>query len=326
MPERSELAYDPSQPFLERVREAVERTRQTPSEFVEFFEDGTYREKFEFRKKDSADGIGTKGLLHWQHRTFEAAAQDAFAMVVNDLYRDGAIPYKMTDTLLIESEDGEAIGRLLEAVATQCETRGIKMGDGETAVLNTIQGFELDLTMTGAVVGQSENRYQPGDILIGLPSSGIHSNGLTDARRLFGANIPPEILTPTRVYDEVPELVSQCEVHGLTHITGGGLGKLKEGAGNVEFKIEETHLEKSSEIFHELFRRWRSETDATTADRQMHRKFNNGIGFVIGVPVETMDRAIPDILPDAQVIGEVREAAESAVLIRSAYTDRTVTL
>lgn len=317
-------SYDTSQPFLERVLAAVERTRRCESPYITYAPDGSYRELWDGPKRDSSDTIGTKADLHWQARTFEAAAQDAFAMNANDLYRDRAVPYKLLNTLMIESEDGEAIARIAERLADLSVERDIQMGDGETAILDTMDGFELDVAMTGAVIDGRPNRYRSGDVLIGIPSDGIHSNGLTDARRLFPGDRPASLLTPTRVYDEVPWLFLNHEVHGMTHVTGGGLSKLR--ADGLDFEVTKTHLTASSDIFLELFDRWAFTTgDRFMADRQMHLKFNNGIGFVLGVPEGEAGRLL-QAAPDAQRIGIVREGSGTVRIVESRYTGQSVEL
>ena len=292
-PDRRIEAYDTDQGFLGRIEAAVARTRLTAEQEprLQFHEDGSYTLTAE-RTRDSADTIGTKADLHWQARTFTAAAQDAFAMNANDLYRDRCEPLKLNDVIMIEREDEEAIAELTEGLADLSTARGIQMGDGETAILDTMPGFELSVTMTGAAIDEGENRYQSGDTLVGIPSSGIHSNGLTDARRLFGEDWPRELLTPTRIYDEVARLIKDGhKLHGMTHVTGGGLSKLR--TKGLNFMISETHPKPSSQIFHQIFERWIDEagarfssgTESHWVDKRMHLKFNSGIGFVLGAPL-----------------------------------------
>ena len=318
-----ERAYDTDQPFLDRVLAAVERTRQVRSPYIEHRADGAFRDGGAEWKRESVDTIGTKAKLHWEARTFQAAAQDAFAMNANDLYRDRALPYKLTNTLLIESEDEEAIAEIVESLADLSVARGIHITAGETPILNTQEGFELDMSMTGVVIDTWPNEYEAGDVIIGIPSSGIHSNGLTDARRLFGESWPRELLEPTRIYDEIPHLLRSTEVHGLTHVTGGAFTKARtEG---LDIVIEKTHLESSSGVFFALRDRWMAEMKDTYAvDVQMHRKFNNGIGFMVGVPRWALPKAL-EILEDGEVVG-IATAGSGEVRVDSLYTGRTLTL
>ncbi|MDP9212080.1 MAG: AIR synthase-related protein [bacterium] len=319
-------SYDTSQPFLERIEAAVERTRTVESPYVRYRPDGSYVELGDWPKLDSSDTIGTKADLHWRARTFAEAAQDAFAMNANDLYRDRAVPYKLLNTLMIGREDHEAIAKIVEGLSDLSVARGIQMGSGETAILDTMDGFELDVTMTGAVIDDRPNRYERGDVLIGIPSSGIHSNGLTDARRLLGADtakdVRPELLVPTRVYDEIPGLLSDLEVHGLTHVTGGGLSKIHLD-GDLDAVVERALC--VPPVFEALFERWVAELeDERAADQQMYLKFNNGTGFVLGVPKGEV-AGVMSMVPDAEVIGGVIEGT-GTVRAKSHYTGRTIEL
>jgi phosphoribosylformylglycinamidine cyclo-ligase len=334
MSEREHVeGYNTEQLFLESIQAAVERTRSNPERDrrVVFNPDGTYSISAE-RLRDSSDTIGTKADLHWQARTFDSAAQDAFAMNYNDLVRDRCEPLMLTNVIMIEDEDDDAIAMLADGLSRLSCERGIQMGDGETAILNTMPGFELSVTMTGAAIDEAPNWYEAGDVLIGIPSEGIHSNGLTDARRLFGSDWPPELVDPTRVYDEIPRLVKAGhEIHGMTHVTGGGLSKLK--TPGADLVITQTHPKPSAQVFHKIFERWMDEAGATFSsgtesawvDEKMHLKFNSGIGFVIGCPPEAV-AGIQAEVPDAVIIGEVRKGDGSVVIEQSAYTGRPVIL
>ncbi len=320
-PRSPEESYDTRQPFLGRVLAAVERTREIESPFIRYRPDGSYVESGDFPKRDSSDTIGTKADLHWRSRTFGAAAQDAFAMNANDLYRDRARPYKLLNTLMIEREDHEAIVAIVEELSALSIKRGIQMGDGETAILDTMDGFELDVAMTGAVIDDRPNRYEAGDVLVGIPSSGIHSNGLTDARRLLGTE-RADMRIPTRIYDEVPRLISDFEVHGLTHVTGGGLSKVAVGTG-LDAVVD--RLPPVPRLFEDLFERWAAELgDESAADEQVHRKFNNGVGFVLGVPEQEADGIRAEV-PGAEIIGHVAPGT-GLVRIKSHHTGRMLAL
>ena len=320
--------YNTDQLFLERVQAAAERTRTNPDRDsrVQFHPDGSYSISAE-RLRTSSDTIGTKADLHWHARTFTSAAQDAFAMNYNDLVRERFEPITLTNVIMIEREDQDAITELAKGLADLSVERGIQMGsdDHETAILDTLPGFELAVTMTGAAIDRIPNRYESGDVLIGIPSDGVHSNGLTDARRLFGEDWPCELLTPTRIYDEVPRLIrTGHEIHGLTHVTGGGLSKLR--TPGLNFMISETHPKPSSQIFHRIWELWMDEAgDREWVDRKMHLKFNSGIGFVLGCPPDAVE-SIQREVPDARIIGEVREGDGAIVIEQSAYTGRSIEL
>lgn len=332
-PDKQVEAYNTDQEFLGRILAAVERTRLNPDRDprVEFGPDGSYA--VAGRLKGSADTIGTKAAVHWQERTFGAAAQDAFAMNFNDLIRERSEPVLLdSNTIMIESEDEEAIGGLVEGLADLSFARGIQMADGETAILDTMPGFELVVTMKGIPIDAAENRFRPGNVLVGIPSSGLHSNGFSDARRLFEGEWPAEFRVPTRIYDEVLGVLrADIEIDGLCHVTGGGLSKLR--TDGLEFRFTQTHLNGSADIFHELFERWLAEqggtfssgTESHWVDDRMHRKFNSGIGFVIGCPAESVP-AIRKAIPDAEEVGRVQEGGGLVVIERSEYTHRKLVL
>jgi phosphoribosylformylglycinamidine cyclo-ligase len=331
-----ERAYDSSQPYLDRINEATAQTRVT-SDFLEFFPDGSFRNRFDFRKRESTDGVGTKGGHHWRHRTFEAAAQDAVAMVLNDLYRDRALPYKFSNAILVEQQDEEAITRTVTALASLAAERHIGIPSGETAIHarsaagKRIDGMDIVIVGSGAVVDTAPNQYRPGDILIGLPSSGLHSNGFTTAELLLGSELLPELLAPTRIYDEVSYLHHAVEVHGMTHVTGDGFNKLKLNGAELEFVIDGLPHGSTNVLFQELYSRW-SDRNPDQADREMYLTFNNGIGFIIGVPPEQATEALRQLEAQrpnggARLIGMVKESgADPGISIQSQYTDRTVHL
>lgn len=322
----AESGYDTSQPFLERVKAAVEGTREEKSPFITYREDGAYKVPgAEWWSKDSVDGMGTKGLLHWKHRTFAEGAQDAFAMAVNDLYRDRCIPYKGTNVCLVESDDHEAIAEIIEGLAAQAKQLGIQMGDGEIAILNTINGFELDMTATGCELSELPNRYQAGDILIGLPSSGIHSNGLSRLRRLYGDDYPLEVLTPTRVYSEVAKVHANEDVHGLTHVTGDAFRKLTLNGADVEFYIDHFPFQESGDIFNQIYGCWASTERKQMADHGMYLEYNNGIGFILGVHPDAATDVMEE-LPDARVIGRVVQSHTPGVTVNSRYSGQLIRL
>jgi phosphoribosylformylglycinamidine cyclo-ligase len=321
----TESGYDTGQPFLERIKLAVASTR-IESPHIEFRADGAYRtEGTEWWSKDSVDGMGTKGLLHWERRTFREGAQDAFAMAVNDLYRERCIPYKLTDVVLLGTDDHDAIATYVEGLAELSVEQGIQIGDGESAVLNVLKGSELDVTIAGREVSSEPNRYRPGDILIGIPSSGIHSNGWTRIRRLFPEGITAEMMTPTRIYDEVASLHGLEAVHGLTHVTGDAFRKLTVNGPDVAFYIDTLPETTQGEIFDEIYARWKAEEGLPAADQGMHLEYNNGVGFILGVSPKAADRTL-ETLPDSWVIGEVRESENPGVHIRSRFTGRSISL
>ena len=203
----------------------------------------------------SADGVGTKLLVAEQLGRFDTIGIDCVAMNVNDVICVGAEPLAMLDYIAIESADPEVCGQIGVGLARGAELAGIEIPGGELAQLGgMVRGFDVAGACFGtvgldAIVDGSGVR--PGDPVIGLPSSGLHSNGYTLARAaLDGISLEDErlgrplgeiLLEPTEIYVKpVLELLrSAVEVRGLAHITSGGLGNLSRLAADVGYEIDD---------------------------------------------------------------------------------------
>ncbi|MDD5420390.1 MAG: AIR synthase-related protein, partial [Methanomicrobiaceae archaeon] len=200
------------------------------------------------------------------------------------------------------------IGRGLNEGARQAN---IDLVGGETA---TLRGLVSGLDLAGTCLGiqwkdrvVTGGRIRPGDRIVGVPSSGIHSNGLTLARRIVEElasydaiftdkkTFGQELLTPTRIYAEALRVAAACPVHGMCHITGGGLLNLLR-LGDVGFAV--TDPLKVPPIF-----LWLQEAGGV-ADREMYRTFNMGMGYAFVVPETSVERTLAE-MPDAQVVGEI---------------------
>ncbi|MBW3654057.1 MAG: phosphoribosylformylglycinamidine cyclo-ligase [Actinobacteria bacterium] len=214
----------------------------------------------------STDGVGSKLVVAEQTGRLGTVGIDCVAMNVNDLVCVGAEPLAMLDYLAVEQPDPVALAQIARGLKLGAEDAGIEIPGGELAVLPELirghpspHGFDLcgaafgtvapDAIVTGATIA-------PGQALIGLPSSGLHSNGYTLARRalleqgqlalddrpseLGGASVADALLEPTIIYVRavLELLASPVDVHGLAHITGGGLANLLRLNGGVGFAIE----------------------------------------------------------------------------------------
>lgn len=256
----------------------------------------------------STDGVGSKILVAELMDKYDTVGIDCIAMVVNDLLCVGAEPLAMVDYLAVEKPDPEVAGQIGRGLRDGAEQAKIAMIGGETASLPEIV-HNFDLAGTGIGVVDVEEivtgeAIQEGDVLIGISSSGIHSNGLSLARKVFfqdaGLNVDDalpgfpettvgeELLRPTRIYVKaVMELLnSEVEVHGLAHITGGGFNNLKrlnEGAG---YHID--NLPEPNPIFQSIY-------SLGVPLEEMYGVFNMGIGMVVMVP-EGDSQATLDIL------------------------------
>jgi phosphoribosylformylglycinamidine cyclo-ligase len=215
----------------------------------------------------STDGVGSKLVVAEQADRLETVGIDCVAMNVNDLICVGAEPIAMLDYLAVEQADPEALARIATGLKVGAEAAGVEIPGGELAVLPELirghpspHGFDLCGTAIGTVALDAIVTGAgacPGDALIGLPSSGLHSNGYTLARRalleegglalddtpaeLGGASVADALLEPTVIYVRavVDLLRSGLPVRGLAHITGGGLRNLLRLNDGVGFAIEE---------------------------------------------------------------------------------------
>jgi phosphoribosylformylglycinamidine cyclo-ligase len=216
----------------------------------------------------STDGVGSKLVVAEQADRLETVGIDCVAMNVNDLICVGAEPIAMLDYLAVEQADPDALARIAVGLKEGAERAGVEIPGGELAVLPELirghpspGGFDLCGTAFGkvaldAIVTGDEAR--PGDAIVGLPSSGLHSNGYTLARRalledggltlsdrpraLEGRTVADALLEPTVIYVRavLDLLHSDAPVHGLAHITGGGLRNLlRLGGERLGFTIED---------------------------------------------------------------------------------------
>ena len=243
------------------------------------------------------DGVGTKTLIAHAMRKYDTIGFDCVAMNVNDLICMGAEPTTLVDYIALERADENMLTEISKGLAAAAREADVAIVGGETAIMpDVVKGFDLAAMSLGVaykdkiVTGQ---KMQPGDVVIGLESSGVHSNGLTLARKLLTSRyaidtyvkeldctVGEELLKPTRIYVKpVLEILQNCKVHGLAHITGGAFSKLSRigSKAGVGFDI---HLPKPKQVFKLM------QKIGMLSDREMFRTFNMGVGFVIVVPGE----------------------------------------
>ena len=261
----------------------------------------------------STDGVGSKLVLAEQANRLETVGIDCIAMNVNDIVCVGAEPIAMVDYLAVEQADPTALARIAQGLRVGAQSANIEIPGGELAVLPELirghpspHGFDLCGTAFGTVALDAlvtGAEAAPGSALIGLPSSGCHSNGYTLARRavleqgghaledtppeLGGASVVDALLEPTVIYVRavVALLRSGIPVQGLAHITGGGLTNLKRlGPGRLGWRVDEPLP--VTPIF-ELIAR-----GGAVAPAEMWEVFNMGCGFVAVVPEPHGDEAV----------------------------------
>jgi phosphoribosylformylglycinamidine cyclo-ligase len=266
----------------------------------------------------STDGVGTKLLVAEQLGRFDTIGIDCVAMNVNDVICVGAEPLAMLDYIAIERADPEVCEQIGVGLARGAELAGIEIPGGELAQLgDMVRGFDVAGACFGTVALDSivdGSAVQPGDAVIGLPSSGIHSNGYTLVRRALdgipldddrlGRPLGEVLLEPTEIYVKpVLELLgSEVEVRGLAHITSGGLGNLRRLAAEVGYEIDDPlPVPPVFELIQER---------SNTSNEEMREVFNMGCGFCAVVAPDDEAAAL-DLLrshyPEAKRIGRATE-------------------
>ncbi|HNX09676.1 MAG TPA: phosphoribosylformylglycinamidine cyclo-ligase [Methanothrix sp.] len=272
----------------------------------------------------TTDGVGSKVLIANALSKWDTVGIDCIAMNVNDLYAIGAEPIAFVDYLAVEKVDPERAAQIAVGLARGAEISNMTIVGGETASLpEIIRGFDLAGTAIGIVDKDkvvTGEKIQKGDVLVGVPSTGLHSNGYTLARRIIAEskytyfdafpgsknNIGEELLTPTRIYPEIVELVKRCDVHGLAHITGSGLLKLHR-ISSLGFEI--TDPLEPQPIFRFL------QELGNVDDSEMYRTFNMGMGFVVVIDESEAKEACRIMGPGSRVIGSmVKEGLKAGSL------------
>jgi phosphoribosylformylglycinamidine cyclo-ligase len=258
--------------------------------------------------------VGSKVLIANAISKWDTVGIDCIAMNVNDLYAIGAEPIAFVDYLAVEKVDPERAVQIAIGLARGAEISNMSIVGGETASLpEIIRGFDLAGTAIGIVDKDkvvTGEKIRVGDVLVGVPSSGLHSNGYTLARRIIAESkytyfdampggersIGEELLTPTRIYPEIVELVKSCDVHGLAHITGSGLLKLRR-ISSLGFEI--TDPLEPQPVFRFL------QEQGGVDDEEMYRTFNMGMGFLIALDESEAKEACRIMGPGSRIVGSI---------------------
>jgi len=270
----------------------------------------------------SSDGVGTKVLVAQLANKYDTIGIDMIAMNVNDIICIGAEPIALVDYLAMEKIDPEIMRELGIGLLEGARQADIAIVGGETATLKDMikgidhKGFDL----AGAALGFVEknrlvlgDKIEPGDKIIGLASSGIHTNGLTLARKVifekytineklpWKKTVAEELLTPTRIYVKpVLDMLKKDfnNIHGLAHITGGGFLNIKRLNKNVGYNIKK--LLPIPKIFSEI------QKLGDIDEKEMFRTFNMGVGFcVIAEKEKEVMKIAKKYNIEASVIGDV---------------------
>jgi phosphoribosylformylglycinamidine cyclo-ligase len=286
----------------------------------------------------STDGVGTKLLVAQAAGRYDTVGIDCVAMNVNDVLCVGARPIALVDYLAVEEANAELLGPLGEGIARGCELAGVSCPGGELAQVREMirgepggRGFDLVATAIGTVALDrvlDGSAVCAGDVLLGVESNGLHSNGFTLARRALldrgglaldahvgelGCTLADELLRPTRIYVRpvLSVLDAGVPVHALAHITGDGLFNLVRTERAVGFDVDTWPA--PPPIF-SLVQRL-----GDIPQEEMFRAFNMGVGFCLVVAREGADRA-RDLLAaqglGVHVLGRATDDPERTVSLR----------
>jgi phosphoribosylformylglycinamidine cyclo-ligase len=252
----------------------------------------------------ATDGVGTKILIAEHMGKFDTIGIDCVAMNANDVVCVGAEPIAITDYIAIDRDDPEVLAQIAIGLRRGAELAGVTVPGGEIAqVREIVRGIDLVGTCVGLVPLDrvlTGDALQPGDAIVGLASSGIHSNGLTLARDVLlgerttrlgehvaelGRILGEELLEPTTIYVQAAlRLLRETDVHALAHITGDGFLNLARFKPQVGFRIET--LPETPAIFALIAK----EGGVPAAD--MHLVYNMGIGFCAVLPEADVPAAL----------------------------------
>ena len=269
----------------------------------------------------ATDGVGTKLLVAEAVADYSTVGIDCIAMNVNDLVAQGVRPVAFVDYLAVDEPDEATAEQLGEGLARGAERADVALVGGETAVLpDIIDGLDIAGTAAGLAPddGLFPGEAEPGDALVGWPSSGVHSNGLTLAREAvtrahaYTDPFPPdpdrtiaaELLEPTRIYTDLLDPLRAHDAHAAAHVTGGGWTNLTRMGTH---RYEATDPFDAQPVFGFV------QEEGGVSEAEMHRTFNMGTGFVAALePADAEALAGAD--DEARVVGTVAESDEGGVV------------
>lgn len=284
----------------------------------------------------STDGVGTKLLVAEKMKRYDTVGIDCVAMNVNDLLCVGATPVSMVDYIAVSEANPALMGEIGKGLHRGCELAGVNLCGGEIAQVADLlakREGSASFDIVGSAIGTVApdkilvgSDLREGDCLIGLDSTGLHSNGYSLARKVcfemgklsvdnyvpeLGKTIGEEMLIPTRIYvKEVVEILNKVPVKALFHITGDGLFNLTRTSRAVGYRIEQ--FPEPPPVFSFIQKLGNISTE------EMFRVFNMGIGFVFAVPddssqVDAIRRCAERSGYRAHVLGYVTEDPERKI-------------
>lgn len=252
------------------------------------------------------DGVGTKLKLAFMTGIHDTIGQDAVAMCVNDILVQGAEPLFFLDYIAVDKVDSRKVADIVKGVANACKESGCALIGGETAEMAGFYSKD-EYDIAGFCVGAVDRskmitgeKVKAGDVLLGLPSSGIHSNGFSLVRKIcfdvmkfepdtmipeFGCTLGEKLLTPTRLYPRTClPLIEKFDIHGMVHITGGGF---YENIPRILPEDCDAEVDATSWEVPVVFRKLQEWGNVPL--KEMYRTFNMGVGMVLVVSPEEAD-------------------------------------
>lgn len=274
------------------------------------------------------DGVGSKLQVAAALKKWDTVGIDCVAMNVNDCICVGAEPLAFVDYIATREPDPRVAAEIGEGLNAGARQANVTLAGGETAILpDLVNGWDLAGTCVGFVSKANiidGSRIRRGDAIIGLASTGLHSNGYTLARKIVtakglsyedglpggaheGRTLGQVLIEPTRIYvRSVLDLRDDLEVHGLANITGGGLKNIPRL--NPRFRYSITNPMPVPKVF-QLLQEW-----GEVEDREMYQTFNMGMGFVVIVPASEEKEAVRSLKAEhAQVVGRVEKGSGAAL-------------
>lgn len=279
------------------------------------------------------DGVGTKLKIAFLMDKHDTIGIDCVAMCVNDVITVGAAPLFFLDYIAVGKNYPERVAEIVSGVAEGCVQSGCALIGGETAEMPGFYPVD-EYDVAGFCVGMVDRkkmidgtRMQAGDAIIGIASSGVHSNGFSLVRRIFdvskenvgryvgelGKTLGEELLTPTKIYVKaMKSLIASCDVKAVSHITGGGFYE------NIPRMMAEgltAKIEKAAVPVLPIFQVMQKMGGIPEHD--MYNTFNMGVGMCVVVPKEEVDKAVKAVKAAGEtafVLGEVTEGSEGVVL------------
>lgn len=286
------------------------------------------------------DGVGTKLRLAFILDKHDTIGQDAVAMCVNDILVQGAEPLFFLDYLAVGKLEPEQVADVVKGVANACKESGCALIGGETAEM---AGFyaEGEYDIAGFAVGAVEKskiitseKVKAGDVILGLPSSGVHSNGYSLVRKIvfdvkgfkgdeyideLGKTIGEELLTPTRLYPKscLP-LIEKFDIHGMVHVTGGGYYENIPRALPDDMGAEIDATSWPVPPIFNLLKEW-----GNVDWHEMYRTFNMGIGMIIIASAEEAEKIKADLQARNEAVYEIGKVTQGSheVIVKGGVFD-----